>query len=331
MILIFLKRKRVIFIAILGTLVLFSTIFLNALKCRRKFTTVIEYALNQPNRCTYIKTRNTYGKSVSNFPLFIPHVQPRISCEERLLEAVVVVNSACEGLKHRHLRTAIRKTWGNVKKRYSSKQYRVFFSLGMCRENTLSIEESEKNNDIIIGNFTDSYGNVKFKTFMALQWAYYEFSSKYIIKTDDDIYVRVPRMLNWLQVQTYPAPFYGGFLYTHALVDRRPRSNWYISYEEYKDDFWPPFALGACTVFSSESIPLYLNYTQHRNPFKTDDAYIGVAAYEYGIIAIHMRGFKLWPSSKKAIDLANATVIGDDLDGSQMESYYNISSTENLV
>lgn len=277
--------------------------------------------------CVHFNTWKAVEKPLSNFQLIVPYIEPYIPIQDRTVEMIVVVNSACGGQKHQFLRTAIRKTWANLTALGNDKMFRVFYSLGLC--NAKDDEENEKealeNNDIIIGNFTDNYSNVKYKTFMALQWAFCKFSSSFIVKTDDDIYLLAPRLLYWLHKQNNTDHFYGGFLYTSATVFRDPNSPWFVSRDQFGEDIWPPFALGACTVFSTNSIPFYLNYTQYRMPFNTDDAYVGVVARDVGIQAAQIPGFKLFaPRDNKTALFYGAILLGDGIDGPSMERFFSI-------
>jgi len=143
-------------------------------------------------------------RGVSKFPLVYPHIEPNLTCEERNLDIIVMVNSGTDSPKHRALRQAIRQTWGNTSSlAYNSKsgRWRLFFAMGLTNtaaENTINMQEAIKNNDAIIGNFSDVYRNIPIKTFMSHLWAYCQFDFTYILKTDDAVYVRVPVLHQWL-------------------------------------------------------------------------------------------------------------------------------------
>jgi len=204
----------------------------------------------------------------SGFSLVNPHIEPNITCEERHLDIIVMVNSGTDWKKHRALRQAIRQTWGNTSSPINiapAGSWRLFFSLGLSNshtENNLNIQEAKENNDVIIGNFSDHYKNIPIKTFMSHLWAYNKFEFKYILKTDDDVYVRVPRLHQWLVDQGNPRKFHGGHINRLPLVIRNPRSKWYISYEQFNETRWPDFCHGAFQVLSVDLLPAYLYYTQ---------------------------------------------------------------------
>ena len=62
--------------------------------------------------------------------------------------------------------------------------------------NDMIVEENERHRDIIQGSFLDSYGNLTLKTRMALKWTVEDCpSAKYVMKTDDDMWINVPNII----------------------------------------------------------------------------------------------------------------------------------------
>jgi Galactosyltransferase len=56
--------------------------------------------------------------------------------------------------------------------------------------------ESELHGDIIQSHVFDSYDNLTLKTVSALEWIdTYCYQVKFILKTDDDMFINVPRLL----------------------------------------------------------------------------------------------------------------------------------------
>ncbi|XP_031561980.1 beta-1,3-galactosyltransferase 5-like [Actinia tenebrosa] len=260
----------------------------------------------------------------TNFSLIMPRVEPNISCEERKLFMVVVVNSATDD-RHRILRMSIRKTWGNLTQGKGNQKWRIYFALGMSSSyamNLKNVQEALQYNDIIIGNFSDTYKNIVIKTFMSHFWVYSQFDCMYVMKTDDDVYVRVSRLSKWLEKQGFPNPFYGGFLSENLLVVRDPKSPWFVSKEDFNETRWPPFSHGAFQVVSTAILPRCFNYTQSvKRPLTTDNAYFGVMARDLGVNATQIPGFSLNPP-KSDFEVMIATAFGHALDSSAMFKYH---------
>lgn len=225
---------------------------------------------------------------------------------------------------------AIRTTWGNPNSssvdRYVKRTWRLFFVLGKSANSIWQTEnhrESQRFNDILIGDFDENYKNIIIKTFMGHLWAFATFSCQYVLKTDDDVYVRVPRLAHWLTKAGQPQRFYGGYLNKGFPVLRDSRSKWFISKQEYNESVYPPYCPGAFHVLSSDILPDLFNYTQYNKPFFIDDAYIGVAASDLGIKAVDIPGFRLRVPMNDA-DWITATTFGHNLNADTIIRYHQV-------
>ncbi|CAB3237369.1 unnamed protein product [Arctia plantaginis] len=86
-------------------------------------------------------------------------------------------------------------------------EYKVVFLLGLPSNNNDTtiqnkiLEESEKYGDIIQEGFIDSYNNLTLKSIMMLKWITNNCndSVRYILKTDDDMYINVPNLIENLR------------------------------------------------------------------------------------------------------------------------------------
>jgi len=271
-----------------------------------------------------------------NFKLVLPYIEP--SELDQDLYLVVVVNSAATGENHRLLRTTIRNTWGRSDSTTQHQfKWRLYFALGKsthANEHSVNLNEAASNNDVIIGNFTDVYENVVTKTYMSHFWAVRRFTScKYILKTDDDVYVRIGSLVQWLSHSLSPRPFYGGYVSPFLTVPRDHNSKWFVTREQYSDKNWPPFCHGAFHVISSDIVPDILNFTKLKRPIINDDAFIGVSMRSIGVQAIQIPGFQIdfkHPKRERTdCELLTTKAIGHKLDTNMMvkfHSFYRSSS-----
>ncbi|XP_026736505.1 uncharacterized protein LOC113500044 [Trichoplusia ni] len=86
-------------------------------------------------------------------------------------------------------------------------EYKVVFLLGLPTNDNNSVvqrkilAESEKYGDIIQEDFIDSYNNLTLKSIMMLKWITNSCneSVRYILKTDDDMYINVPNLMENLK------------------------------------------------------------------------------------------------------------------------------------
>ncbi|EDO34915.1 predicted protein, partial [Nematostella vectensis] len=213
---------------------------------------------------------------------------------------VVVVNSDPRKLENRQ---TIRETWGSshLQREYTISnrdgvKWGVFFAMGKTGDTSLdskTTREAQIHNDILIGNFRDTYNNLIIKTFMSHRWTV-TLKCKFVLKTDDDVYVRLNVFTHWLRLQGSPDRFYGGDIFKDYRVIRDRCSKWRkwaISKAYFSENFYPPYCGGPFHVISSDIVPYLLSYTSLRRPFHVDDAYIGIAMRDLGVEAIGIPGF----------------------------------------
>ncbi|KAJ4432356.1 hypothetical protein ANN_20975 [Periplaneta americana] len=122
-------------------------------------------------------------------------------CSSPELFLLVVVCSAVANFKER---AAIRETWASFPSiTNSSNSVRVAFLLGEPDNSTLQDlveEESFQYSDIVQEGFVDSYNNLTLKSVMMLKWVSTHCRSvRYIMKTDDDMFVNINNLLRLLR------------------------------------------------------------------------------------------------------------------------------------
>ena len=258
----------------------------------------------KPSQRPSIDIVNDYYPFV-DFKFVFPEISPNVDRKQDIF-MIVLVNSAARGDEYRKRREVIRQTWGNrsnCEQRKASEDGRLkdlkwllVFVLGKAGPETnddeLNKAEARQHNDMLIGNITDNYINNVVKFFMAQVWAS-RFDIKYTMKTDDDVYVRIPRVLEYLVNAKFPKPFYGGWTYAGTLVNREIGGKWTVSWKYYGEKDWPRFNPGAFFILSSDLLTRLFNYVHLRKPFHTDDAYVGVAMRDFGVEITTINSFRI--------------------------------------
>ena len=152
--------------------------------------------------------------------------------------------------------------------------------------------EAKQVNDILIGNINDNYLNNIIKFYMAQLWAS-TLTAKYTLKTDDDVYVRIPIVIQYIVNKNFPSRFYGGTLNPGSPVRRHANGKWSISKKYFAETFWPPYHLGAFVVISTDLQRSLFNYVYIRKPFHVDDAYIGIAMRYSQVKVTKIKSFRV--------------------------------------
>ncbi|KAK3605449.1 hypothetical protein CHS0354_001417 [Potamilus streckersoni] len=153
-------------------------------------------------------------------------------------------------------RNAIRQTW----LKYTNKNtgnVRYSFLLGeVPDENVRNLVEMENkiHSDIIKEDFVDTYRNLTYKTMMAFKYSITKCShAKYVLKTDDDMWVNIPGLLKVIQREKKTLQTaVGGACHPVAGPIRNPSSKWYASYQSYPHNSYPGFCSGTGKLFGGQ-------------------------------------------------------------------------------
>ena len=167
-------------------------------------------------------------------------------------------------------RKSIRSSWGTKFSSTVSENFKVVFVLGCDNDNDKRVErEATKYQDIIRGNYKDDFRQNEYhsvKSLLGLQWASTTCQSKYVMLSYDETFVNVATTIKWIKSlendssskTAHRKGLFAGFCHGAtrggASVVRNPKSQWYISKEEYKEDRLPPYASGTAIVLSSDVV-----------------------------------------------------------------------------
>ncbi|CAH2009417.1 unnamed protein product [Acanthoscelides obtectus] len=139
-------------------------------------------------------------------------------------------------------------------------------------------EENRKYNDLVQGAFLDTYRNITYKHVMALKYAIYHCpQARYILKTDDDVFVNMPAMNNFLRYELSPYGASRVLFCTprkNANVIRSYRSKWRVSFQEYPNRTYPTYCPGWSLLYSPDVVFALYREAQMAEYFWIDDIHI---------------------------------------------------------
>ncbi|XP_036355922.1 beta-1,3-galactosyltransferase 5-like isoform X2 [Octopus sinensis] len=143
-------------------------------------------------------------------------------------------------------RDTIRNTWLNHSRNNTS-NVRYAFAFGRLptdADDTMLSKEANIYKDIVQADFKDSYRNLTFKTITMLGWVSRHCPHvKHVMKTDDDMWVNIPRIIETFKEQPLHKTVAGCCPLSAGPI-RSKESKWYVSYEEYSRDSYPGFCSG---------------------------------------------------------------------------------------
>lgn len=253
-----------------------------------------------------VKTAETYE---FNDILIQPENTPK-----NLLYLVLISSSALK-MKHKRRREAVRKTWGNCldgmfnsmllpqteslklrNMKNMTKYYsgcRVLFFVGKTGNTHQDKEikdEALLNKDLIVVDVDENYRNITWKLRAAVKFAS-QFDAKYIIKTDDDVYVNLPRLTEYIATGPgFSADIYGGTTYTGKVI-RDPMHRHFVKKSDYSAEKYPLFCKGSMVLLSGSLLPKVVNAFSHIKPFNIDDAYLGISLNQIGVLPVRLDRF----------------------------------------
>ncbi|KAK1304516.1 putative beta-1,3-galactosyltransferase 20 [Acorus calamus] len=175
-------------------------------------------------------------------------------------------------------RMAVRKTWMQSSAIKSSKVVaRFFVALNVRKEvNAALKKEAEYFGDIVILPFMDRYELVVLKTIAICEYGVRNVTAEYIMKCDDDTFVRLDAVLKEIQGVSHKRSLYMGNL---NLLHRPLRNGkWAVTFDEWPEAIYPPYANGPGYIISIDIAKFVVS--QHTNHslrlFKMEDVSMGM-------------------------------------------------------
>lgn len=165
---------------------------------------------------------------------------------------------------------------------------RVLFLLGRTNSDTLQqavLRESQDFGDIVQEDFLDTYNNLTLKSVMMLKWVNNTCRrARFVMKTDDDTFVNIPRLASHLQRLGHRRRLLLGCLICGAVPVRNKNSKWYVPRVLYNERYYPNYLSGTGYVISNDLIaPLY-DAALDTPFFHLEDIYVtGLCAQRLGV------------------------------------------------
>lgn len=194
------------------------------------------------------------------------------------LKLLILISSA---LNHAEARLAIRQTWAHYGTR---RDVSIAFVLGRTTNESITKELSIENfiyEDMIRGNFIDSYTNLTLKTISTLEWVDLHCpKAKFILKTDDDMFINVPKLLQFIDTHNKDKRVIYGRLAKQWKPIRNKKSKYYVSTDQFSQPLFPPFTTGPAYLITSDVIHLLYERSLHQ-VCSLIDFYTCIHIYEY--------------------------------------------------
>lgn len=206
-----------------------------------------------------------------NLPDFTFLLENSVCNETKPLDLLVVIHTAPKNIERRN---AIRDTWGQPRE-----GMRVLFMLGGVDNQSIQDKfdaEDRKYHDLVQGNFAEAYKNLTYKHIMSFKYTvYYCPTVKYVLKTDDDLFVNIPLVMDFLK--TLPPEGKKDYVLC-SIMDGSPAirspSKWFVPFKEYPHSSYPIYCSGFAVIYSYDVVFRLYREAQRGEYFWVDDAFV---------------------------------------------------------
>ncbi|XP_074932264.1 LOW QUALITY PROTEIN: beta-1,3-galactosyltransferase 2-like [Phalacrocorax aristotelis] len=184
-------------------------------------------------------------------------------------------------------RDAIRQTWGNESSVPGISMLRLFLVgvhpvFGQALASVLE-EESLLHHDILQQDFLDTYNNLTLKTLMGMEWVSKHCpNASYVVKADHDVFLNLGYLVERFLVPP-KENFMTGYIYRNSGPIRSKAYKWYVPYEVYPNNTYPPYCGGPAYVLSGDLASKIYNVAQTLPVINMEDSFMGICLHALGI------------------------------------------------
>ena len=240
---------------------------------------------------------------------FVSGIPTNTSCEGNENEIAIAIG-IISALKNRDLRNAARETWLNSLHMDKNIEYKFF--LGVDENGSIPSEvrvEATKYRDMIFTQVPDAYGSISFRAVSIFQWGVEQCGAHYIVRANDDVYLRVNKIFESLR-KFPPVNIYAGHMFEAgaAIVVRPEQVNYEctskkeckirektrkaqaVSIATYPSDKYPAFAQGNAVILSRDLAQEVASLA--RKPYVSifcDDVMIGTMVSRFHPRYVHIK------------------------------------------
>ena len=157
----------------------------------------------------------------------------------------------------------------------------------------LTAERSKFGDIVLLPNHHDTYNQLTEKVRQTIQWADKNLQFDYLIKTDDDVVIRLDKMVDALRKIGCPERLYWGHFMINITVDQtgKWKETNYNACSTYL-----PYVSGTGYVLGRQVVQLITKHSEHLRHFLSEDVSMGFWLAPYQMTRVPDRRFYLIPT-----------------------------------
>ena len=154
----------------------------------------------------------------------------------------------------------------------------------------LTAEHGRFGDFLLLPNLHDTYDQLAEKVRQAIQWADKNLQFDYLIKTDDDVLIRLDKMTDALRSMGCPERLFWGHFMTNIKMQQ---SGKWKETKYHACSVYLPYVSGAGYVLGRQVVQIVNKYSEHLTRFTCEDVSMGFWLAPYNITRRHDKRFHL--------------------------------------
>nr|XP_047129095.1 N-acetyllactosaminide beta-1,3-N-acetylglucosaminyltransferase 4 isoform X2 [Hydra vulgaris] len=265
------SNKKISVLLIASIFLMSILIYGTILKNRFSFISVDK---DDENPSTTLNTINLAKESEILSHIIFDSVETDL---ELTYTAIIVISSH---VNNRNRRNLIRETWGSIFSWITNEKYLIVFVVARTTNAKAMIEiahEAKIRRDILYLDIFEDFYLLTKKVIIALTWAKNKVSFEALLKGDDDTYMHLDNMINFVKNISVTDGYFGNKI-INAYVQREGK--YQVSKEELQKDLYNPYCSGGGFILTNSSVYKMTSLFDLNKIFRIDDAFIGEIAFQ---------------------------------------------------